>query len=283
VSVTTVLDVQRYKAEGRRFAMLTAYDATTGHLLEEAGIPILLVGDSLGMVVLGYSTTVPVTLDDMVRHCAAVARGTTSALLVGDLPFGSYQESPEQALASAARLLKEGGVHAVKLEGGAHMAGTVRRLVENGIPVMAHIGLTPQSVNTMGGFKVQGRSPERAEELFDAGRLLEAAGAFALVLEGIPTDVAARITAALSIPTIGIGAGPACDGQVLVINDLLGLTTGIRQPRFVKRYAELGAQVIAAARAFAAEVESGVFPDAEHSYGHSMPRAVRSEEAGYGG
>jgi 3-methyl-2-oxobutanoate hydroxymethyltransferase len=281
--VTTVLDVQRYKAEGRRFSMLTAYDATTGHLLEAAGIPILLVGDSLGMVVLGYSTTVPVTLDDMVRHSAAVARGTTSALLVGDLPFGTYQESPEQALASSARLLKEGGVHAVKLEGGAHMAGTVRRLVENGIPVMAHIGLTPQSVNTMGGFKVQGRSPEQAEELFDAARLLEAAGAFAIVLEGIPTDVAARITAALSIPTIGIGAGPACDGQVLVINDLLGLTTGIRQPRFVKRYAELGAQVIAAAQAFASEVESGVFPDTEHSYGHSTPRVARSEEARYGG
>jgi 3-methyl-2-oxobutanoate hydroxymethyltransferase len=281
--VTTVLDVQRYKVEGRRFAMLTAYDATTASLLDEAGIPVLLVGDSLGMVVLGYSTTVPVTLDDMVHHAAAVARGSRNALLVGDLPFGAYQGSPEQALASAARLLKEGGMHAVKLEGGSHMAGTVRRLVENGIPVMAHIGLTPQSVNTMGGFKVQGRTPEQAEELLDAARLLDAAGAFSIVLEGIPTDVATRITAALAIPTIGIGAGPGCDGQVLVINDLLGLSTGTRQPRFVKRYAELGEQVMGAARAFAAEVESGVFPDAEHSYAPAKPRALPSEDARYGG
>ena len=279
MSVTTVLDVQRYKAEGRRFAMLTAYDATTAALLDEAGIPILLVGDSLGMVVLGYSTTVPVTLDDMVHHAAAVARGSRTALLVGDLPFGAYQESPEQALASAARLLKEGGMHAVKLEGGAHMAGTVRRLVESGIPVMAHIGLTPQSVNTMGGFKVQGRTPQAAGDLFDSARLLEAAGAFAIVLEGIPDDLAARITRALAIPTIGIGAGSGCDGQVLVVNDLLGLSTGGRQPRFVKRYAELGEQVMAAARAFAAEVESGAFPDAQHSYGASKP----PEELRYGG
>ena len=268
MSVTTVLDVQRFKVEGRRFAMLTAYDATMAGLLDAAGIPVLLVGDSLGMVTLGYSTTVPVTLDDMVHHSAAVARGAGQALLVGDLPFGAYQESPEQALASAARLLKEGAVHAVKLEGGAHMAGTVRRLVENGIPVMAHIGLTPQSVNTMGGFKVQGRTPEQAGELFDAARMLEAAGAFAIVLEGIPSDLAARITQALRIPTIGIGAGPATDGQVLVVNDLLGLApAGARVPRFVKRYAELGEQVVAAARAYAAEVEAGEFPDAQHSYG----------------
>ena len=268
MSVTTVLDVQRFKVEGRRFAMLTAYDATMAGLLDAAGIPVLLVGDSLGMVTLGYSTTVPVTLEDMVHHSAAVARGAKQALLVGDLPFGAYQASPEQALASAARLLKEGGVHAVKLEGGAHMAGTVRRLVENGIPVMAHIGLTPQSVNTMGGFKVQGRTPEQANELFDAARMLEAAGAFAIVLEGMPSDLAGRITRALHIPTIGIGAGAACDGQVLVVNDLLGLSPpGTRSPRFVKHYAELGEQVVAAARAYAAEVEAGVFPDAQHSYG----------------
>ncbi|HEX6347948.1 MAG TPA: 3-methyl-2-oxobutanoate hydroxymethyltransferase [Candidatus Dormibacteraeota bacterium] len=266
--MTTVLDVQRFKVEGRRFAMLTAYDATMAGLLDAAGIPVLLVGDSLGMVTLGYSTTVPVTLEDMVHHAAAVARGAAHALLVGDLPFGAYQASPEQALASAARLLKEGGVHAVKLEGGAHMAGTVRRLVENGIPVMAHIGLTPQSVNAMGGFKVQGRTPEQANELFDAARMLEAAGAFAIVLEGMPSDLAGRITRALHIPTIGIGAGAACDGQVLVVNDLLGLSLpGARTPRFVKRYAELGEQVVAAARAYAAEVEAGVFPDAQHSYG----------------
>ena len=268
MSVTTVLDVQRFKDEGRRFAMLTAYDATMAALLDAAGIPLLLVGDSLGMVVLGHSTTVPVTLDDMVHHAAAVARGARNALLVGDLPFGSYQESPEQALASAARLLKQGGMHTVKLEGGAHMAGTVRRLAENGVPVMAHIGLTPQSVNTMGGFKVQGRTAKQAGELFDSARLLEAAGAFAIVLEGIPSDVAARITRALHIPTIGIGAGPACDGQVLVVNDLLGLSApGARVPRFVKRYADLDEQVVAAARAYAADVEAGAFPDAEHSYG----------------
>jgi 3-methyl-2-oxobutanoate hydroxymethyltransferase len=279
--VITVLDVQRFKAEGHRFAMLTAYDATTAKLLDQAGIPLLLVGDSLGMVMLGYDTTVPVTLDDMVHHAKAVARGASTAMLIGDLPFGSYESSPEQALASASRLLKEAGMHAVKLEGGSRHAGTVRRLVENGIPVMAHVGLTPQAVNQMGGFKVQGRTPAAAAELLEDARMLEAAGAFSIVLEGIPSEVAAEITGKLHIPTIGIGAGPQCDGQVLVIHDLLGLTVGMRKPKFVKQYAQLGEVIITAAKQFAGEVAEGVFPGAEHSYA-SAP-AARVEEVRYGG
>jgi 3-methyl-2-oxobutanoate hydroxymethyltransferase len=278
--VITVLDVQRYKAESRRFAMLTAYDATTARLLDQAGIPILLVGDSLGMVMLGYDTTVPVTLDDMVHHAKAVARGATNAMLVGDLPFGSYESSPEQALESAARLLKEAGMHAVKLEGGSRHAGTVRRLVENGIPVMAHIGLTPQAVNQMGGFKVQGRTAAAAAELMEDARMLEASGAFSIVLEGMPADVAADITDKLHIPTIGIGAGAHCDGQVLVVHDMLGLTVGMRKPKFVKQYAQLGEQVVAAARQYADEVAAGVFPGAEHSYGGT---SAATEEVRYGG
>lgn len=281
--MTTVLDIQRMKDEGRRFAMLTAYDFTTARLLDEAGISLLLVGDSLGMVVLGYDTTVPVTLDAMVHHGAAVARGARSALVVGDLPFGSYESTPVQALASAARLMKEGGVRAVKLEGGSRHAGTVRRLTENGIPVMAHIGLTPQAVNQLGGFKVQGRTDDAARQLLEDARMMEAAGAFSIVLEGIPSAVAGRITKALRIPTIGIGAGPACDGQVLVVNDFLGLTTGMRVPKFVKRYAELGAAVQEAARTFAAEVESGAFPDAAHAYGSAAPAAASGDEVRYGG
>jgi 3-methyl-2-oxobutanoate hydroxymethyltransferase len=278
--VITVLDIQRYKAEGRRFAMLTAYDATTARLLDEAGIPVLLVGDSLGMVMLGYETTVPVTLDEMVHHARAVARGARGALLVGDLPFGSYESSPEQALESAARLLKEAGMHAVKLEGGSRHAGTVRRLVENGIPVMAHIGLTPQAVNQMGGFKVQGRTPAAAAELVEDARMLEASGAFSIVLEGMPADVAAAITGKLRIPTIGIGAGPHCDGQVLVVHDMLGLTVGMRKPKFVKQYARLGDEIVAAAKEYAGEVAAGVFPGAEHSYA-GAPAAT--EEVRYGG
>ena len=277
----TVLDVQRFKAEGHRFAMLTAYDATMARLLDQAGIPLLLVGDSLGMVMLGYETTVPVTLDDMLHHAKAVSRGARSAMLIGDLPFGTYESSPEQALASASRFLKEAGMHAVKLEGGSRHAGTVRRLVENGIPVMAHIGLTPQAVNQMGGFKVQGRTPAAAAELIEDARMLEAAGAFSIVLEGIPAEVAAEITAKLHIPTIGIGAGPHCDGQVLVVHDMLGLTVGMRKPKFVKHYAQLGDLVVTAARQYAEEIAEGVFPAAEHSY-TSAP-AARTEEVRYGG
>src|SRR5215472_16342945 len=218
MAVTTVLDVRRFKREGRRFAMLTAYDCHTARLLDEAGIQVLLVGDSLGMVMLGHDTTVPVTLDDMVLHARSVARGATSALVVADLPFMSYQVSTEMAMASAGRLLKEAGVQAVKLEGGRPVLETVRRLTESGVPVMAHLGLTPQSVHQMGGFRVQGRDPEAAERIRADACDLEQAGAFSLVLEGVPAELARTVTADLGIPTIGIGAGPDCDGQVLVFH-----------------------------------------------------------------
>jgi 3-methyl-2-oxobutanoate hydroxymethyltransferase len=263
--MTTVLDVRRFKREGRRFAMLTAYDFHTARLLDEAGIPVLLVGDSLGMVMLGHETTVPVTMDEMVMHARSVARGAHSALLVGDLPFMSYQVSTEQAMTASGRLLKEGGVHAVKLEGGRPVLETVRRLTESGVPVMAHLGLTPQSVHQMGGFKVQGRDPEAAARIRAEACELEQAGAFSLVLEGVPADLATAVTADLGIPTIGIGAGPGCDGQVLVFHDVAGITP--RVPRFVKRYASLGDEITRMAREFAADVEQGRFPAPEHTYG----------------
>jgi 3-methyl-2-oxobutanoate hydroxymethyltransferase len=279
--MTTVLDLQRFKAEGKRFAMLTAYDYTTAQLLDSADIPVLLVGDSAGMVMLGHPTTLPVTLDELVILSRAVSRGATKALLVGDLPFLSYQVSAEDALRSAGRLLKEAGMHAVKLEGGGPMAvEATRRLTEAGIPVMGHIGLTPQSVHRMGGFKVQGKDPVVAARILAEARELEAAGAFAIVLEGIPSTLAAKITHALAIPTIGIGAGVECDGQVLVVHDMLGLSTG-RKPRFVKDFAQLGPLVIEAARRYAAEVAAGTFPDAEHSYSGGL--SVVAEEAKYGG
>jgi 3-methyl-2-oxobutanoate hydroxymethyltransferase len=279
--MTTVLDLQRFKAEGKRFAMLTAYDYTTAQLLDAAEIPVLLVGDSAGMVMLGHPTTLPVTMDEMVILARAVARGAKNALLVGDLPFLSYQVSVEDALRNAGRLLKEAGMHAVKLEGGGPLAvEATRRLTETGIPVMGHLGLTPQSVHRMGGFKVQGKDPEVAARILSEARELEAAGAFAVVLEGIPAALAAKVTAALSIPTIGIGAGVACDGQVLVIHDMLGLSTG-RKPRFVKEFAQLGPLVVEAARRFAAEVETGEFPDAEHSYSGAL--SVVGDGTGYGG
>jgi 3-methyl-2-oxobutanoate hydroxymethyltransferase len=278
--VITVPDVQRFKAEGRRFAMLTAYDYTTARLADQAEIPVLLVGDSLGMVVLGHPTTLPVTVDDVVHHARAVARGAAGALLVGDLPFMSYQASLERAMLAAGRLLQEGGMHAVKLEGaGQAVEEVVARLTEAGVPVMAHLGLTPQSVHAIGGFRVRGRTSEAAERILRDARALEAAGAFSLVLEAVPAEVGRAVTEALRIPTIGIGAGPHCDGQVLVVHDLLGLSTG-RTPRFVKRYANLGEQAVAAMRAFASDVSEGVFPAAEHTYaGDAGPR----ETARYGG
>lgn len=264
--MTTVLDLQRFKTERRRFAMLTAYDFTTAQLLEAAEIPVLLVGDSAGMVMLGYPTTIPVTMDELLVLARAVSRGARNALLVGDLPFLAYQASAEDAVRNAGRLLKEGGMHAVKLEGGGRSAlEAVQRLVEAGIPVMGHLGLTPQSVHRMGGFKVQGREAASAARLAAEATGLEDAGAFAVVLEGIPADLARKITGQLRIPTIGIGAGPDCDGQVLVVNDMLGLTPG-RKPKFVKRFAEIGDQVIEAARRYAGEVEAGTFPAAENSY-----------------
>jgi 3-methyl-2-oxobutanoate hydroxymethyltransferase len=279
--MTTVLDLQRFKAEGKRFAMLTAYDYTTAQLLDAAEIPVLLVGDSAGMVMLGHPTTLPMTMDEVVILARAVSRGATNALLVGDLPFLSYQASAEDALRNAGRLLKEAGMHAVKLEGGGPMAVDVtRRLTEAGIPVMGHLGLTPQSVHRMGGFRVQGKDPAVAARILAEAGELEAAGAFAIVLEGIPSTLAAKITRALTIPTIGIGAGVACNGQVLVVHDMLGLSRG-RKPRFVKEFAQLGPLVVDAARRYAAEVEAGTFPDAEHSYSGGL--SVVGDGVGYGG
>jgi 3-methyl-2-oxobutanoate hydroxymethyltransferase len=276
--VTTVPDLLRFKAEGRRFAMLTAYDYTTARLAEQAEIPVLLVGDSLGMVVLGHKTTLPVTLDDIVHHASAVARGATDALLVGDLPFMSYQPSVEMAMVSAGRLVAEGGMHAVKVEGAGPVVEAVARLTAVGVPVMAHLGLTPQSVHAIGGFRVRGRTVDAAERMLADARELEEAGAFSLVLEAIPADLARTVTEALRIPTIGIGAGSHCDGQVLVVHDMLGLTTG-RTPRFVKRYANLGEQAVEAMRSFAHEVTDGDFPAAEHTYAGDASR----ESARYGG
>ena len=245
--------------------MLTAYDALSARLLDEAGIPLLLVGDSLGMVVLGYDSTLPVTMDDMVHHTAAVVRGRRDAMVVGDMPFMSYQASDDEAVRNAGRLMQEGGAHAVKLEGGARIVGIVARLTDAGIPVMGHLGLTPQSVNQLGGYRVQGRSDEAAHRIVQDAKDLEAAGAFSVVLEAVPSEVGKEVTESLHIPTIGIGAGPHTDGQVLVFHDFLGITPG-RLPRFVKRYAGVGEQIKAAAEAFASEVASGAYPAPEHTY-----------------
>src|SRR5579871_398656 len=239
-----------------KIAMLTAYDYTMALLFDRAGVDILLVGDSLGMVVLGHETTLPVTLDDMVRHTRAVSRAATRALTVADLPFLTYQISPEEALRNAGRLVQEGGAAAVKLEGGGPSVEAAAKIVEAGIPVMGHLGLLPQSVHQLGGYRQQARLEEDAEQLLADAQALEAAGAFAVVLESIPAAVAETVTADLHIPTIGIGAGPHCDGQVLVSYDAFGLTETV--PRFVKQYARLGDEMLAAAREYVAEVESGV-------------------------
>jgi 3-methyl-2-oxobutanoate hydroxymethyltransferase len=259
----TVRDLAAAKARGERWPMLTAYDALTARVFDEAGIPVLLVGDSAGNVVFGYDTTLPVTVDDLLPLTAAVVRGTSRALVVADLPFGSYQLSPASALASATRFLKEAGAHAVKLEGGVRVAHQVEELVGAGIPVMAHLGLTPQSVNVFGGYRVQGRG-EAGDRLLHDAKALEAAGAFAVVLECVPSELAARITAAVGIPTIGIGAGPGCDAQVLVWQDMAGLSP--RTARFVKRYADLAEVLGDAARSFASDVVAGSFPAEEHVY-----------------
>jgi 3-methyl-2-oxobutanoate hydroxymethyltransferase len=282
--MTTVLDVQRFKDEHRRFAMLTAYDYLSARILDESGIPILLVGDSLGMVMLGYPTTLPVTLDDMIHHAKAVARGARQALLVGDMPFMSYHVSLEQAIASAGRFLQEAGMHAVKVEGGGRIVDVTRRLTELGIPVMGHLGLTPQFVHQMGGFKVQGKGQAQAARILADAKELEQAGAFSLVLEGVPGELATRVTQALRIPTIGIGAGSGTDGQVLVFHDMLGLTTG-KAPRFVKRYANLADEISRAAQKFAQDVGDGVFPGPEHEYSaNGAAPSVKGdrEEARYG-
>jgi 3-methyl-2-oxobutanoate hydroxymethyltransferase len=259
----TVRDIAAAKGRGERWPMLTAYDALTARVFDDAGIPVLLVGDSAAMVVYGHDSTIPVTVDDLIPLTAAVVRGTRRALVVADLPFGSYQGSAQAALAAATRFLKEAGAHAVKLEGGHRVLRQVEDLVAAGIPVMAHLGLTPQSVNAFGGYKVQGRG-EDGEQLLRDAKSLQAAGAFAVVLECVPAELAAQVTATLEIPTIGIGAGPDCDAQVLVWQDMAGLSP--RAPRFVKRYADLAGVLRGAAESFAADVASGSFPDAEHSY-----------------
>ena len=260
----TVRDLHAFKERGERFIMLTAYDASMARLLDRAGVPVLLVGDTLGEVMLGHSSTVPVTMDDMIHHATAVTRAVENAFVVGDMPFMSYQASTIEALHNAGRHLKEAGVNAVKLEGGGRVAEVVNRMVEAGIPVMGHLGLTPQSIHQLGGYRVQGRGEAAARILQDA-KDLEAAGAFAVVLEAVPQALGREVTESLSIPTIGIGAGPHCDAQVLVLHDFLGLTTG-RTPRFVKRYASLGDEVTRAVQEFAREVAEGSFPDSEHSY-----------------
>ena len=262
----TLPTLRRMKTKGRKITMVTAYDATFARMIDEAGADVLLVGDSLGMVVQGRETTLPVTVDEVIYHCRAVARGTRYAHIVGDMPFLSHQISQEEALRNAGRFLSEGGAHAVKLEGGVSAAPTIRRLVSAGIPVMGHVGLTPQSVHAMGGFRVQGKTEEAAERVLADARAVAEAGAYALVLEGIPTDLAAEVTRSLEIPTIGIGAGPECDGQVLVCYDLLGLTPDLK-PRFVKRYAELFEDGKAAVAAYCDEVRQGQFPTAVHSFG----------------
>lgn len=257
----TVPDFLAAKARGQRLTMLTAYDYTMARLLDDAGVDSLLVGDSLGMVVQGQPDSLAVTLDEMVYHTRLVARGVRRSLLVVDLPFMSYQISPQQALESAGRLIKEGGAHAVKLEGGVRSAAAISAITTAEIPLMGHIGLTPQSVRRLGGFKVQ----RDAERLLEDALAVEAAGAFAVVVECVPAELAARITAALKIPTIGIGAGPDCDGQILVTPDLLGLFDEIR-PRFVKHYAEMGQAVRKAVESYCREVREGIFPGPEHSF-----------------
>lgn len=259
----TVRDIAAAKERGEKWPMLTAYDAMTASVFDEAGIPVMLVGDSAGNCHLGYETTVPVTLDEMTMLSAAVVRGTSRALIVGDLPFGSYQEGPVQALRSATRLVKEAGVQAVKLEGGERSHEQIRLLVESGIPVMAHIGLTPQSVNAM-GYRVQGRGEEAAQQLLRDAKAVQDAGAFAVVLELVPAELAAEVTRVLHIPTVGIGAGSETDAQVLVWTDMLGLTGG-RVPKFVKQYANLREVMGNAAKAFAEDVVGGTFPQEENS------------------
>ncbi len=259
----TARDLRRFKAEGRRFAMLTSYDVLLARAFEVAGIPLILVGDSLGVFVLGQETTLAVTMENVIHHCRAVRAGLVEALLVADLPFGAYQASLEEGVRNGIRLLKEGGAAVVKLEGPEF--ALVDKLTAKGVPVMAHLGLTPQSFHQLGGNRVQARSEDAVTGLVANARRLEEAGACALVLEGIPNEAARRVTDVLEIPTIGIGAGPHCDGQVLVGPEMLGMSNGAA-PRFAKRYAELFGTIVAAATQFAADVEQARYPDKEHSY-----------------
>jgi 3-methyl-2-oxobutanoate hydroxymethyltransferase len=277
-----VPDLSRRKEQGERIVMLTAYDATMARLFDRAGIDLLLVGDSLGHVILGLDTTIPVTLDAITHHTRAVTRGATHALVVADMPFLTYQVSPEQALRNAARLFQEGGAAAVKLEGGRELADTVRKLTAAGLPVMGHLGLTPQHVHRLGGMRRQASNDEKAQELILDALALEDAGAFAIVLEAIPDAVAETVTSRLKIPTIGIGAGPHCDGQVLVSYDILGLFDDFVPP-FVKQYAQLGNLIQHAAEDYADDVRRGEFPEAgaTHSHHPPVPTALRAQECEY--
>jgi 3-methyl-2-oxobutanoate hydroxymethyltransferase len=272
-------ELAEFKSRGEKIAMVTAYDAPSGRIADEAGVDLILVGDSAAMVVLGYDSTVPATMDEMVMLTRAVTRGARRPLVIADMPFGSFQVSDELALENAIRFVKEAGADAVKLEGAGPSLSRVRALVGAGIPVMGHIGLTPQSATMLGGFKAQGRSAEKARQLLSDARELEAAGCFTLVLEAVPAPVAKRITETLSIPTIGIGAGPDCDGQVLVWHDLLGLYPG-RAPRFVKQYANLAPEITAALGRFVADIRGGAFPEEQHTY--AMPEEELSVFSGQG-
>jgi 3-methyl-2-oxobutanoate hydroxymethyltransferase len=261
----TILDIKKMKIDGEKITVLTAYDYGMASVLDECNIDLILVGDSLGNVVLGYDTTLPVTMEDMLHHTKAVSRAVHNALIVADMPFLSYQVSPEAALANAGRFLKEADAQAVKLEGGQEQAETVHKITCAGIPVMAHLGLTPQSIHQLGGYKVQGKKEDSAEKMIQDAIILEEAGAFSLVLECVPEKLAAEITRSIAIPTIGIGAGINCDGQVLVVNDMLGMNERMT-PRFVKKYANLNLEIKKAVKTYIAEVKHGAFPDSEHSF-----------------
>ena len=270
----TITQIKEMKQKGEKIAMLTAYDYSTAKLIDEAGIPLILVGDSLGMVVLGYGSTIPVTMDEMIHHTKAVVRGSAKALVIGDMPFMTYQVSFEDALRNAARFMQEGGTQAVKLEGGEIMAETVKRIVSCGIPVMGHIGLTPQSINQLGGFKVVGKTPEAAARMLNDAIALDEAGAFAIVLECVPEPLSKLITETISVPTIGIGAGKYCDGQVQVISDLLGLYTDF-VPKHAKQYVKLSDSIKKATADYISEVQAGTFPTPKQSY--AMDDSVLAE------
>jgi len=270
----TINQIRDMKRKGEKITMLTAYDYSTAKIVDEAGIPLILVGDSLGMVVLGYESTVPVTMEDMLHHTKAVVRGTKHTMIVGDMPFMTYHISIDDALKNAARFIQEAGAQAIKLEGGVTVAEKVKRIVECGIPVMGHIGLTPQSINQFGGFKVQGRTPEAAVKMLKDAQALEEAGAFAVVLETVPTPLATLITQKISIPTIGIGAGIGCDGQVQVINDILGSFTDF-VPKHAKQYAKLADIMSSAITEYYNEVKAGTFPTAKQSF--SMDESILAE------
>lgn len=266
MSEVTIPKLQQMKRDGVKISMTTAYDYPTAYFVNKSGIEIILVGDSLAMTVLGLDSTVPVTVDEMIHHIKPVVKGAPSPLIVGDMPFGSYHISPEDAVANAIRLMKEGGCDTVKLEGGTEMAGVVKRIVDAGIPVMGHIGLTPQTVSKLGGFKVQGKGEAAAKALLQDALDLEAAGAWSLIIEAVPENVAKLITEKVSIPTIGIGGGRFCDGQVLVFHDMFGLFEKFL-PKFVKQYAPLGEQILEGLEAFREDVRENRFPEEQHVFG----------------